>query len=257
MPGRMGPEKRDSVRRDSTSLTSLSDDLPELITPSRIQTYVSGDSINRSPTINRLLEIRPWRPVQPRSSRNLTLTRATNLEALLVQAVGSESGPCNRCARELGPFVGCMALEGFLSGSCANCHFNSAGRYCSLRREDRIPRRRPPVRARNSALSSSCPRRQRAASNVPEGEVPASESPLIDHRLAPNPSSTANSAGSARPARRTATEAFREEDEEQGQEVIDRRARRARLLQIMKVTTQMQEAMTDLLRLVTEELAEE
>ncbi|CCD42666.1 hypothetical protein ACHAO1_010813 [Botrytis cinerea] len=61
----------------------------------------------------------------------------TSVEAHLVQERGEVfTSRCNSCGnkgRPAGPWEECVALEGFLQGSCANCHVNNLGKRCSLR----------------------------------------------------------------------------------------------------------------------------
>ena len=58
----------------------------------------------------------------------LNMVRAGNREAFAVQSVGALAAtPCGKCARGRGPWVGCVVAEGYLSGSCANCHFQAGG----------------------------------------------------------------------------------------------------------------------------------
>ncbi|KAF7927940.1 hypothetical protein BELL_0572g00080 [Botrytis elliptica] len=61
----------------------------------------------------------------------------TSVEAHLVQERGEVfTSKCNSCGnkgRPAGPWEECVALEGFLQGSCANCHVNNLGKRCSLR----------------------------------------------------------------------------------------------------------------------------
>jgi hypothetical protein len=64
----------------------------------------------------------------------LDLLRSSNREAYLAQCVGVASAtPCKSCKKGTGPWVGCVAVAGFLRGSCANCHFGGLGSRCSLR----------------------------------------------------------------------------------------------------------------------------
>lgn len=62
-----------------------------------------------------------------------------SVEAHLVQERGEVfASRCNSCGnkgRPAGPWEECVALEGFLQGSCANCHVNNLGKRCSLRRK--------------------------------------------------------------------------------------------------------------------------
>src|SRR5205814_3012211 len=64
----------------------------------------------------------------------LNMVRAGNREAFAIQSVGALAAtPCGKCARGHGPWVGCVVAEGYLSGSCANCHFQAGGTSCTLR----------------------------------------------------------------------------------------------------------------------------
>ncbi|KAF7870579.1 hypothetical protein EAF04_004323 [Stromatinia cepivora] len=60
-----------------------------------------------------------------------------SVEAHLVQERGDVfTSRCNSCGnkgRPAGPWEECVALDGFLQGSCANCHVNNLGKRCSLR----------------------------------------------------------------------------------------------------------------------------
>ncbi|KAJ8058586.1 hypothetical protein OCU04_012763 [Sclerotinia nivalis] len=62
-----------------------------------------------------------------------------SVEAHLVQERGEVfTSRCNSCGnkgRPAGPWEECVALDGFLQGSCANCHVNNLGKRCSLRRK--------------------------------------------------------------------------------------------------------------------------
>ena len=60
--------------------------------------------------------------------------RPVNREAIIGQTRGEvTSVTCGRCQNGLGPFSKCVVVEGFFSGSCTNCHYNSQGSRCSLR----------------------------------------------------------------------------------------------------------------------------
>lgn len=62
------------------------------------------------------------------------LSRGTNIEAIFGQIVGQVSPwPCTHCAGNHGPWTLCITVPGYFTGSCANCHFGSQGRRCSLR----------------------------------------------------------------------------------------------------------------------------
>jgi hypothetical protein len=66
-----------------------------------------------------------------------------SVEAHLVQERGEvHQSRCNSCgnkSRPAGPWKECVSLEGFLRGSCANCHINGSGARCSLRRKFKSP----------------------------------------------------------------------------------------------------------------------
>ncbi|KAI9757214.1 MAG: hypothetical protein M1815_001824 [Lichina confinis] len=52
--------------------------------------------------------------------------RPVNREAIIGQTRGEvTSVTCGRCQNGLGPFSKCVVVEGFFSGSCTNCHYNS------------------------------------------------------------------------------------------------------------------------------------
>ncbi|KAE9367799.1 hypothetical protein N431DRAFT_429112 [Stipitochalara longipes BDJ] len=70
-----------------------------------------------------------------RAGRATNQTRGSNLEAELGQFVGQVQTPgCTHCARGFGVWTVCVAVPGFLNGSCANCHYGSEGKRCSLRK---------------------------------------------------------------------------------------------------------------------------
>jgi hypothetical protein len=78
------------------------------------------------PTVRRP-ELRPARGV-------VNLTRMGNREAVLAQSVGAAApSPCGLCAKKGGPWTSCVITEGFLHGSCANCHYGGSGAKCTLR----------------------------------------------------------------------------------------------------------------------------
>lgn len=74
------------------------------------------------------------REATPREGRRVNTDRAANFEALLVQRVGEQQAPaCSHCRSGYGPWTLCVTSNGLLSGSCANCHYNSEGSRCSFR----------------------------------------------------------------------------------------------------------------------------
>src|SRR5580692_418610 len=74
------------------------------------------------------------RPLLRDNKRKLLLYRQSNREAYLAQSVGRLSAaPCGHCEKEKGPWDQCVVVDGFLVGSCANCHHGGEGTRCSLR----------------------------------------------------------------------------------------------------------------------------
>lgn len=74
------------------------------------------------------------RPLLRDNKRKLLLYRQSNREAYLAQSVGRLSAaPCGHCEKEKGPWDQCVVVDGFLVGSCANCHYGGEGTRCSLR----------------------------------------------------------------------------------------------------------------------------
>lgn len=62
------------------------------------------------------------------------LVRMQNLEAAVGYTVGDLVQPqCTSCAAGHGQFLECVRVEGYLHGSCTNCHFGGEGARCSLR----------------------------------------------------------------------------------------------------------------------------
>lgn len=87
-----------------------------------------------STTITSLSSLPVARSLVSSPGRTAKLTRASNMEAALVQSTGQvQLVPCAHCGRGYGPWSGCVAAAGFLTGSCANCHYGSEGSRCSLR----------------------------------------------------------------------------------------------------------------------------
>jgi hypothetical protein len=68
------------------------------------------------------------------SNGTLNLHRSSNREAFVAQCVGAvQIVLCKSCRKEKGPWKGCVAVDGFLVGSCANCHYGGEGGRCSFR----------------------------------------------------------------------------------------------------------------------------
>jgi hypothetical protein len=62
--------------------------------------------------------------------------KIANAEAFIVQAFGEEyavDSQCDRCRSGKGVFIGCVAVEGVLHGSCGNCAFGGSASRCSFR----------------------------------------------------------------------------------------------------------------------------
>jgi hypothetical protein len=73
-------------------------------------------------------------PVLRPEASEINWARVVNKEAVAAQVAGEVNEfPCRHCDRGNGPFTECVSVYGFLNGSCANCHYNSSGRRCSLR----------------------------------------------------------------------------------------------------------------------------
>ncbi|RHZ63994.1 DUF3716 domain-containing protein [Aspergillus thermomutatus] len=117
-----------------------------------------------------------WRATyDPEESFNLG--RFVNWEALQVQCIGAvTASPCEHCRRGYGPWAQCVMLQGYLRGSCANCHYNSDGARCSFR---------PPKTAKAAEKNTA------AAASV----TTASEAP--SHAPAPTPSAAVRAAATA------------------------------------------------------------
>jgi hypothetical protein len=98
-------------------------------------TRYEGKPSNAMETLAQMTAVREpvWRdwyyPVE-----TFNLSRLFNWEALQVQCIGAVNAfPCEHCRRGYGPWAQCVILQGFLDGSCANCHYNCHGFRCSLR----------------------------------------------------------------------------------------------------------------------------
>jgi hypothetical protein len=76
----------------------------------------------------------PARNPITRPGWNVRLNRDANIEANFAQITGQVNVPeCAYCARNNGLFALCVSATSYLSGSCANCHYNNEGVCCSLR----------------------------------------------------------------------------------------------------------------------------
>lgn len=55
-----------------------------------------------------------------------------NAEAALTYQRGEiAASPCTSCVEGKGPFLQCVALDGYLDGACCNCHWENNGASCS------------------------------------------------------------------------------------------------------------------------------
>ncbi|OBT79762.1 hypothetical protein VF21_01470 [Pseudogymnoascus sp. 05NY08] len=73
-----------------------------------------------------------FRALDPNDPPNLG--RMQNMEAAVGFTAGEIVVPgCSDCAAGHGQFAGCVRVEGWLHGSCTNCHFGGEGSRCSLR----------------------------------------------------------------------------------------------------------------------------
>jgi hypothetical protein len=61
------------------------------------------------------------------------------MEAIVGQMVGQVSVPaCTHCTGGHGPWTLYVIVPGRFRDSCANCHFGSQGRRCSLRTSEDV-----------------------------------------------------------------------------------------------------------------------
>jgi hypothetical protein len=91
-------------------------------------------SAKPSGAITALSQMPAARRADARTAKALDLQRSSNREAFLAQCVGAvQIAPCKSCLKGQGPWNGCVAVAGFLVGSCANCHYGGEGRRCSFR----------------------------------------------------------------------------------------------------------------------------
>ena len=87
-----------------------------------------------SAALSKLSAMKVKRDLDWRSGRSwVCANRTGNHEAAAAFCVGRVALPaCGRCSRGLGPFASCIVVPGLLSGACANCHWGSGGKECSL-----------------------------------------------------------------------------------------------------------------------------
>ncbi|KAI6547068.1 hypothetical protein ACKVWC_008945 [Pyricularia oryzae] len=75
-------------------------------------------------------------------SRKIIWKRLDNVEAVLMQIVGTENPiACKRCTDNRGPFVGCYSVPGVHNGGCGCCKYNAQTAKCSLYKGSKRPRR--------------------------------------------------------------------------------------------------------------------
>jgi len=91
---------------------------------------------NSAPT-KAIAKMKLLRGVALRPNRkSINLFTAQNCEAALAYSRGQVmdgTTACRSCKRDNGPFVECVVLEGYMNGSCSNCHYNAEGTRCSFR----------------------------------------------------------------------------------------------------------------------------
>lgn len=85
----------------------------------------------------------------PKSMSTKIGARLTNVEAALIQIVGTESpNACNSCEKESGPFSHCVTAPGALE--CGNCHWGGNASRCTL---PQVPITTPPPLTRRRTIS--------------------------------------------------------------------------------------------------------
>ncbi|OBT60181.1 hypothetical protein VE03_10424 [Pseudogymnoascus sp. 23342-1-I1] len=120
-----------------------------------------------------------FRSLDPNDLPNLA--RVQNLEAAIAYTVGEVAQPpCTMCVRGHGHFSECVLAAGFLSGSCANCHFGGEGRRCSFRARLSTPAAEPV--AEPTADSSAAPVLLSAPVSAPTTGSPSGRSGLRKRR---------------------------------------------------------------------------
>jgi hypothetical protein len=114
------------------------DDVEELLGWAALAKELPADS---TAAMRALAAMETQRRVELRSRNGtLNLRRKINREAVLAQAVGEvNQRACSSCSEGYGPFTVCVVVPGHMSGSCANCHYNSSGTRCNLRRKCNRP----------------------------------------------------------------------------------------------------------------------
>jgi hypothetical protein len=98
--------------------------LAEALPPSSSKPSGAFTALSNMPALRR---------AETRSNGALNLYRSSNREAFVAQCVGAVQIVLYKsCRKEQGPWKGCVAVDGFLVGSCANCHYGGEGGCCSF-----------------------------------------------------------------------------------------------------------------------------
>ncbi|KAK2861426.1 hypothetical protein FQN49_004205 [Arthroderma sp. PD_2] len=101
-----------------------------------VRPTASIESFINAPVVREIVKRQP--------DTELNLSHYSNVDAAIVQARGELAiDACKRCVEGRGPFTECVAAEGTLKGSCANCHYGRQGTQCSFREtaEERVTNR--------------------------------------------------------------------------------------------------------------------
>ncbi|WEW59783.1 hypothetical protein PRK78_005263 [Emydomyces testavorans] len=84
----------------------------------KIEELLGEYGLRRSVTMNELAGKVLSRPAMPRDNRELVFNRAANMESVLAQTVGGlAADQCEHCKKGMGPFVGCVVVEGAFGGA--------------------------------------------------------------------------------------------------------------------------------------------
>ena len=113
------------------------------------------------------------RGVEFRSGRNeINIFQIYNSEAALAYTRGQvrESiSACQSCLRGNGPFAKCVVIQGYMKGSCSNCHYNSERSRCSFYNGNGRKRSRSQKRVRQDTILdiSDTPAKKNCATREP------------------------------------------------------------------------------------------
>lgn len=112
---------------------------------------------NSKPT-KAIAQMELLRGVELRQGRDqINLFPPQNCEAALAYSRGQVRNgvlACLDCKRGRGPFVKCVILEGYLKGSCSNCHYSAEGARCSLRTREQEQAAKSKTDTKNPSDSS-------------------------------------------------------------------------------------------------------